>query len=64
MASEFEVRGEGAIIRISIQGYERSDVRGDVDGNRLNASAHIVVWGFRAEFPYDAYAPDIATLAD
>ena len=60
MAAEFEVRGEGAIIRISINGYERPDVRGNVDANWLNASAHIAIWGFRAEFPYDAYAPDLA----
>ena len=60
MTAEFEIRGEGATIRISINGYERPDARGNVDGNWLNASAHIAVWGFRAEFPYDAYAPDLA----
>ena len=62
MTAEFEIRGEGATIRISINGYERPDVRGNVGGNWLNASAHIAVWGFRAEFAYDAYAPDLATF--
>jgi len=64
MAAEFEVRGDGALIRVSILGYERPDAQDYDDGNWLNATARIAISGFRAEFPYAAYAPDLAGFLD
>ena len=60
MAAEFEVRGDGALIRVSILGYEIPDAQDYWDGNWLNATAHIAISGFRAEFPYAARASDLA----
>lgn len=62
MAAEFEVRGDGAVIRVSILGYERPDAQDYDDGNWLNASVHIAISGFRAEFPYAARASDLANF--
>src|SRR5690349_6848129 len=62
MAAEFEVRGEGALVRVSILGYEQPDAQDYDDGNWLNATVHMAISGFRAAFPYAPYAPDLANF--
>ena len=63
-SSDVEIRGEGALIRLSIFGYERPDATEYWDANWLRSKVLVSISGFRADFPCACHSPELERFRD